>query len=139
MRVPFARLTQGYLFDTVSLMEAHALGLRIVEAAISTYCDKDADRFGTCLFAKDAAGAVGEIVDAGLMGVAHITGQDTVSMYSLARLTTPDVLPMRLSECQGLPFTRDMTLESTRWKRISSVAFGDRATFEAGVRGGQYR
>lgn len=41
-RIPFATLTQGYLFDTASLMESHVLGLRISEVSISTHYDKDA-------------------------------------------------------------------------------------------------
>ncbi len=41
-RVPFASLTQGYLFDTALLMECHVLGLRIVEVPISAHYDVDA-------------------------------------------------------------------------------------------------
>lgn len=42
MRIPFAGLTQGYLFDTASLMESHVLGLRIAEVPISTHYDEAA-------------------------------------------------------------------------------------------------
>lgn len=41
-RIPFASLTQGYLFDAASLMESHVLGLRIAEVSISTHYDKAA-------------------------------------------------------------------------------------------------
>ena len=75
------------------------------------------DRFGTYLFADDVAGAIAEVVHAGLTGVVHIAGDERLSMYSLARITTPDVLPMTLAEYQGPPLTRDMTLDSTRWKK----------------------
>lgn len=75
------------------------------------------DRFGTYLFAEDVATAVADLVDSGLTGVAHVAGDETLSMYSLARLTTPDVLPMTLSEYQGPPVTINMTLDSKRWKK----------------------
>ena len=75
------------------------------------------DRFGTYLFAEDVARAVADLVESGLTGVVHVAGDETLSMYSLAQLTTPDVLPMTLSDYQGPPLTRNMTLDSTRWKK----------------------
>jgi dTDP-4-dehydrorhamnose reductase len=75
------------------------------------------DRFGSYLYAEDVAGAIADMIDSGLTGVAHIAGDERLSMYALARLTTPDVLPTTLSDYEGPPLTRDMTLDSTRWKK----------------------
>ena len=75
------------------------------------------DRFGTYLFAEEVASAVADVVAAGLTGVVHIAGEERLSMYSVARVTTPEVLPMTLSQYQGPPVTRDMTLDSVRWKK----------------------
>lgn len=41
-RIPFASLTQGYLFDSMSLIEGHVRGLRIVEVSIGTHYDANA-------------------------------------------------------------------------------------------------
>lgn len=91
-----------------------------------------ADRFGTYLFAEDVATAVADIVAAGLTGVAHVAGEERLSMYELARLTTPDVLPMTLSEYQGPPLTQDMTLDSIRWKKYRLSRGGSGADAERG-------
>lgn len=79
------------------------------------------DRFGTYLFADGVADALAEVVQARLTGVVHIAGEQKLSMYDLARMTTPDVLPMTLADYQGPPVTRDMTLDSTRWRKYRLV------------------
>lgn len=75
------------------------------------------DRFGTYLFADDVAKALREILEADLTGVLHLTGDKKLSMYELAKMTTPDVLPMTLGEYYGPPLTIDMTLDTVRWKK----------------------
>jgi dTDP-4-dehydrorhamnose reductase len=75
------------------------------------------DRFGTYLFADDLAKAIEDIVDSRQRGIIHITGDEKMSMFELARITTPDVEPMTLKEYKGPPVTIDMSLDTIRWKK----------------------
>ena len=72
------------------------------------------DRWGTYLFADDLALAIKRVIDQKLTGIVHICGEDKVSMYQLAKITTPDIKPMTLAEYSGPPLTEDMTLSSKR-------------------------
>lgn len=74
------------------------------------------DRWGTYLFADDLALAIKEVADQRLTGVVHICGKEKLSMYDLARITTPDVKPMTLAEYAGPPLTQDMSLVTKRIK-----------------------
>lgn len=75
------------------------------------------DRFGTYLFAEDVAAAIKDVTEKAMTGVLHITGNRKLSMYELAKITTPDIEPMTLAEYQGPPLTIDMSLETIRWKK----------------------
>jgi len=75
------------------------------------------DRFGTYLFAEDVAAAIKEVTAKAVTGVIHITGNRKLSMFELAKITTPDVEPMTLAEYQGPPLTIDMSLDTIRWKK----------------------
>jgi dTDP-4-dehydrorhamnose reductase len=72
------------------------------------------DRYGTYLFASDVAAAVKTVVQQRLTGIVHVRGEERMSMYELAKITTPDIKPMTLADYQGVPLTIDMTLSSTR-------------------------
>lgn len=72
------------------------------------------DRWGTYLFADDLALAIKRVIDQKLTGIVHIYGEDKVSMYQLAKITTPDIKPMTLAEYSGPPLTEDMSLSSKR-------------------------
>jgi len=75
------------------------------------------DRFGTYLFAQDVAYAIRELVDQGLTGLVHVCGTKRMSMFELAKITTPDIQPMTLKDYNGVaPLTIDMTLRSVRIK-----------------------
>jgi dTDP-4-dehydrorhamnose reductase len=74
------------------------------------------DRFGTYLFASDVASAIASMVKQELTGVVHVCGDRKMSMFELAKITTPDIQPMTLSEYRGAPLTIDMTLGSKRIK-----------------------
>jgi dTDP-4-dehydrorhamnose reductase len=76
-----------------------------------------ADRYGTYLFADGVALGLKEVIDARLEGVVHITGDRKMSMYELAKITTPDVQPMTMDGYSGPPLTVDMTLDTVRWKK----------------------
>ncbi len=72
------------------------------------------DRWGTYLFVDDLALAIKRVIDQKLTGIVHICGEDKVSMYQLAKITTPDIKPMTLAEYSGPPLTEDMSLSSKR-------------------------
>src|SRR3989442_94562 len=72
------------------------------------------DRFGTYLFADDLARAIAKVIDRGLTGIVHICGNKKLSMYELAKMTSPEVKPMTLTDYAGPPLTVDMTLRSER-------------------------
>ena len=73
------------------------------------------DRFGTYLFADDVALAIKETISAHTTGIIHICGVEKMSMFDLARITTPDIKPMTMKEYTGIaPLTVDMSLSSIR-------------------------
>ena len=75
-----------------------------------------ADRYGTYLFADDLARAIKTVIDNNITGILHVCGKDKLSMFELAKITTPEVKPMSLSEYNGPPLTVDMSLKSIRTK-----------------------
>jgi dTDP-4-dehydrorhamnose reductase len=72
------------------------------------------DRFGSYLFAGDVACAIKHVLDKDTEGTIHVCGDQKMSMYELAKLTTPDVEKMTMADYHGGPLTRDMTLISNR-------------------------
>jgi dTDP-4-dehydrorhamnose reductase len=74
------------------------------------------DRYGTYLFASDVASAIRLVLKQKLDGVVHVCGDEKMSMFELAKITTPNVEPMTLSEYHGVPLTVDMSLSSIRIK-----------------------
>lgn len=73
------------------------------------------DRFGTYLFADDVAHAIKDIVALRLTGVVHVCGDRKMSMFALAKLTTPDVKPMTMKDYMGKAhLTVDMSLSSSK-------------------------
>ena len=77
------------------------------------------DRFGTYLFAENVASGIREIFDANIEGTIHIVGDKKLSMYDLAKITTPSIKPMTIDEYQGPPLTMDMSLDTERWKKYT--------------------
>jgi len=72
------------------------------------------DRFGTYLFADDVAAAMNLVIGRNLTGIVHICGEEKLSMFELAKITTPYIKPMTLTEYKGPPLTVDMSLTSER-------------------------
>jgi dTDP-4-dehydrorhamnose reductase len=72
------------------------------------------DRYGTYLFADDVAQAIRGVTSNGMTGILHVAGKRKLSMFELARMTTPEVEPMTLGNYKGPPLTVDMTLRSER-------------------------
>ena len=77
------------------------------------------DRFGTYLFAENVASGIKEIFDDNIEGTIHIVGDKKLSMYDLAKITTPSIKPMTIDEYQGPPLTMDMSLDTERWKKYT--------------------
>jgi len=71
------------------------------------------DRFGTYLFAHDVAHAIRNLIDTGLRGVIHVTGDKRSSMYELATMISPGVEAMTMADT-ALPLTVDMSLRTVR-------------------------
>jgi dTDP-4-dehydrorhamnose reductase len=72
------------------------------------------DRFGTYLYADDVAKAVQYVVDQKMRGIVHVCGDEKLSMFELARITTPEILPTTMREYVGPPLPVDMSLRSVR-------------------------
>lgn len=71
------------------------------------------DRFGTYLFSDEVAFVISQLPDSGIHGIVHIAGNERMSMYELARITTPDVTQMTMNEVD-LSLSTDMSLASER-------------------------
>jgi dTDP-4-dehydrorhamnose reductase len=75
------------------------------------------DRFGTYLFTDDVAYAIMEVIENKVKGIVHICGNKKMSMFELAKITTPEVKPMTYKEYSGPHLTKNMTLNTLRWKK----------------------
>jgi len=74
------------------------------------------DRYGTYLFADDLASAIKYAIANNLKGIVHVCGEEKMSMFELAKITTPDIKPLTLDEYSGPPITVDMSLRSVKMK-----------------------
>jgi dTDP-4-dehydrorhamnose reductase len=74
------------------------------------------DRYGTYLFSDDLARAIKNVIGSTIIGILHVCGEEKLSMFELAKITTPEVKPMSLAEYNGPPLTVDMSLNSIRIK-----------------------
>jgi dTDP-4-dehydrorhamnose reductase len=77
------------------------------------------DRYGTYLFANQIALGIKDILNEKLEGIIHLVGDKKISMFELAKLTTPDIQPMTMNDYSGPPVTIDMSLDSKRWKKYN--------------------
>ena len=77
------------------------------------------DRFGTYLFSDQVAKGIKEVIEHNLEGIVHIVGQKKISMFELAKYTTPDIQPMTMDEYSGPDLTIDMSLDTKRWKKYT--------------------
>ncbi len=75
------------------------------------------DRFGTYLFADGVAKGIQDVQKEKLQGIIHIVGDKKISVYELAKITTPDVQPMTIKDYSGPKLTMDMSLDTERWKK----------------------
>ncbi len=75
------------------------------------------DRFGTYLFADGVAQGIYDVQKEELTGIVHIVGDKKISIFELAKITTPEVEPMTMEDYSGPKLTMDMSLDTERWKK----------------------
>ena len=75
------------------------------------------DRFGTYLFPDGVAQGIYDIQKENVSGIIHVVGDKKISLYDFAKITTPDIQPMTMSEYVGPRLTIDMSLDTERWKK----------------------
>jgi len=75
------------------------------------------DRFGTYLFPDGVAQGIYDIQKENVSGIIHVVGDKKISLYDFAKITTPDIQPMTMSEYVGPQLTIDMSLDTERWKK----------------------
>ena len=77
------------------------------------------DRFGTYLFSDQVAKGIKEVIEHNLEGIVHIVGEKRISMFELAKYTTPYIEPMTMTEYSGPNLTIDMSLDTKLWKKYN--------------------
>ncbi len=80
------------------------------------------DRFGTYLFAEQVANGINDVIKERLTGIIHIVGDKKMSVFELAKMTTPQIKPMTINDYSGPPLTMDMSLDTKRWKKYKIKA-----------------
>ena len=75
------------------------------------------DRFGTYLFADGVAQGIEDVQKEKITGIVHVVGDKKISVYELAKMTTPDIQPMTIEDYSGPPLTMDMSLDTEKWKK----------------------
>src|SRR3989338_203402 len=75
------------------------------------------DRFGTYLFAEDVSNGIKDVLDSEMKGIIHIVGDKKISMFDLAKITTPEIEPMTIKDYSGPRLTMDMSLDTERWRK----------------------
>lgn len=103
--------------ETVRLVDPLIVRTNFVAREPWPYPKAFTDRFGTYLFADGVAEGISDVLAAGMTGTVHVAGDEKISVFDLARITTPGVQPMTIDEYSGPPLTMDMSLDSKRWKK----------------------
>jgi dTDP-4-dehydrorhamnose reductase len=75
------------------------------------------DRYGTYLFAEQVANGIHDVIQEKLIGIVHVVGDKKMSVFELAKMTTPQIEPMTINDYSGPPLTMDMSLDSLKFKK----------------------
>lgn len=110
------KLLGEFVFKHAGLKKWLIIRTNFVSSGRWPYPKAFIDRYGTYLFADDLALAIKSVITDNLTGIVHICGEEKMSMFELAKTTTPDIKPMTLTEYDGPPLTVDMSLQSIRIK-----------------------
>lgn len=84
-----------------------------VERAKWRYPGAFDDRYSTCVFSDTLSDAITEHVKRKETGLLHLTGKRKISHYELAKITTPEVKPIKLADAD-IPMPRDQSLRSIK-------------------------
>ena len=60
-----------------------------------------------------------EVLNNDLSGIIHIVGDKKLSMYDLAKITTPNIQKMNINDYAGPSLTMDMSLNSKKWQKYT--------------------
>jgi dTDP-4-dehydrorhamnose reductase len=77
------------------------------------------DRYGTYLFADQVANGINDVIKEKIAGIVHIVGDKKISVFELAKMTTPKIKSMTIHNYSGPPLTMDMSLDSVKWKKYT--------------------
>ena len=77
------------------------------------------DRFGTYLFADNVSKGIADVIENSLTGIVHVVGDKKISMFELAKIYNPDILPMTMNDYSGPKLTIDMSLNTKVWKKYN--------------------
>lgn len=86
-----------------------------------TYPKAFTDRFGTYLFTEQVAQGILDLIHENVQGIYHLVGAKRISMYDLAKITTPDIEPMTIADYSGPSLNMDMSLDSKKWKKYDLI------------------
>lgn len=71
------------------------------------------DRFGTYLFADEVAFVISQLPRVGMTGIVHVVGSERMSMFEVAKITSPNVRKMAMVDAD-IDLCRDMSMRSER-------------------------
>jgi dTDP-4-dehydrorhamnose reductase len=104
-------------FEVNQLANAIIIRTNFVPRKTWPYEKAFTDRFGTYLFADQVANGINEVIKEKITGIVHVVGDKKISIFELAKMTTPKIKPMTMKDYSGPPVTIDMSLDSKRWKK----------------------
>lgn len=89
------------------------------------YAKAFVNRWGTYLYADEVAKAVLKLVKERATGIVHVCGEQKISMFELAKKTSPNIKPLTLEEHysenpDAVALTQDMSLKTVRTKPYTS-------------------
>ena len=118
--VNFYGMTKLIAEESVETIKKHlVIRTNFVAKKTWPYPKAFTDRFGTYLFSANVAKGIKELFDEKINGKIHVVGDKTLSMYELAKITTKTIKPMTLEEYSGPHLTKNMTLDTKRWKKYT--------------------
>jgi dTDP-4-dehydrorhamnose reductase len=106
-------------FEVSKIQNATIIRTNFVPRKPWLYEKAFSDRYGTYLFADQVANGINDVIKEKFTGIVHIVGDKKMSVFELAKMTTPQIEPMTISDYSGPPLTMDMSLDSNNWKKYS--------------------
>ena len=104
-------------FEVQKLSNSLIIRTNFVPKAPWPYEKAFTDRFGTYLFAEQVAYGINDLIKEKIFGTIHVVGDKKISIFELAKLTTPDIEPMTIDDYVGPKLTIDMSLDTEKWKK----------------------